>query len=358
METRIRAGTRTWLVTGVAGFIGSHLLETLLRLDQRVIGLDNFSSGRRENLTQVRDAVTAVQWRNFRLVEGDIRSPGSCREACRSAQLVLHQAALASVPRSLEDPLGAHECNVTGFLNILAAARAAGVSRVIYAASSAAYGDSAAEVKVESDVGRPLSPYGLTKRVNEQYAEMFARCYGLASIGLRYFNVFGPRQDPGGDYAAVIPKWITSMIRSEPVYINGDGSTTRDFCHVDNVVQANLCAALVEDPAALDQVYNVALGRSTTLSELFEMIRGLLAPRFAHVRGLRPVHREFRAGDVRASLADIGKAQRLLRYRPVRQLREGLEHTVDWYTTGSALPEPRRRTADTARAGGSLERRL
>jgi UDP-N-acetylglucosamine 4-epimerase len=337
---RIGARPRTWLVTGVAGFIGSHLLEALLRLSQRVIGLDNFSSGKRENLTGVRDAVSESAWKNFRFLEGDIRSLDTCRRACRAVDFVLHHAALGSVPLSVEDPLAAHESNVTGCLNMLIAARGAGVSRLVYAASSATYGDDPAPLKSEQTLGRPLSPYAVTKYVNELYAEVFARCYGFDSIGLRYFNVFGPRQDPQGAYAAVVPAWISAMIGGDPVYINGDGETARDFCYVDNVVQANLLAALTSNPAALNQTYNIAVGGKTTLDELFELIRSALEARYPRVRGLRPLYREFRVGDVRVSQADIGKARGLLGYSPDCGVGEGLARTVDWYAANVPSTRP------------------
>jgi UDP-N-acetylglucosamine/UDP-N-acetylgalactosamine 4-epimerase len=347
---RIGARPRTWLVTGVAGFIGSHLLEALLRLNQRVVGLDNFASGKRENLTGVRDTVSESEWKNFRFVEGDIRSLDTCRHACRAVDFVLHHAALGSVPLSVEDPLAAHESNVTGCLNMLIAARGAGVSRFVYAASSATYGDDPAPLKSEDTLGRPLSPYAVTKYVNELYAQVFARCYGFDSIGLRYFNVFGPRQDPQGAYAAVIPAWITAMIGGEPVYINGDGRTVRDFCYVDNVVQANLLAAMCGDAAAVNQVYNIAVGGRTTLEELFEMMRSLLEPHFPRLRELRPSHREFRSGDVRLSQADIGKARRLLAYDPAWGLAQGLARTVEWYV---AKLSPAPFIADAARANAA-----
>lgn len=339
VQDRIRTRPRTWLVTGVAGFIGSNLLETLLKLGQRVIGLDNFSAGHWNNLVQVKQAVTEAQWQNFRFVEGDIRSLDTCHRVCRSVNCVLHQAALGSVPLSIEDPIGTNDSNVRGFLNMLVAARDAGVSRFVYAGSSATYGDHPGLPQVESEIGRPLSPYGLTKYVNELYADVFARCYGFDSIGLRYFNVFGPRQDPDGAYAAVIPKWVASMIRNEPVFINGDGETVRDFCYIDNVVQANLLAALDANPAAVNQVYNIAMSERTTLNQLFEMFRSLLEPRFPHLRDLRPIYREFRAGDARMSQADISKAERLLGYRPTWRVKQGLARTVDWYV---AKLSPRR----------------
>jgi len=336
LQQRIRTQPSTWLVTGAAGFIGSNLLQSLLELDQRVIGLDNFAAGKWENLAEVEQAVGRTKWHNLRFIEGDIRSPGDCREACRSARYVLHQAALGSVPQSIEDPVAYHDSNVTGFLNMLVAARDAGVSRFVYAGSSAAYGDDPRLPQIEPIVGCPLSPYGLTKYVDELYAGIFARCYGFGSIGLRYFNVFGPRQDPNGAYAAVIPQWVASMIREVPVHINGDGQTARDFCYIDNVVQANLLAATVADPAAVNQVYNIALGEKTTLSQLFATLRELLAPHYPHLRDSRPEHRDFRPGDVQLSQADIGKAMHLLGYRPQWRLREGLAQAIEWYAPGSS----------------------
>jgi UDP-N-acetylglucosamine/UDP-N-acetylgalactosamine 4-epimerase len=340
---RIEARPRTWLVTGAAGFIGSHLAEHLLRLGQPVIGLDNFSTGKRENLELVRQAVGEERWSRFRMIEGDICSLQTCREACDGAQTVLHQAALGSVPRSIDDPLTSNASNVTGFLNVLVAARDAGVARMVYASSSAVYGDHPALPKVEPVIGSPVSPYGLTKYVNELYADTFARCYGFQTIGLRYFNVFGPRQHPDGAYASVIPAWIGALLRNQPAYINGDGKAARDFCYIDNIVQANLLAASTEDAAALNQPYNIAVGEQTALTELFEMIRGLLAPRHPHLRTVRPVHREERRGDVKFSKADIGKATRLLAYQPRFRIVEGLQHTIDWYI-GHLLPAqtPRR----------------
>ncbi len=333
LQERMKAQTNTWLITGVAGFIGSNLLEALLKLNQRVIGLDNFTTGKPANLAEVRDAVGPGRWKQFRFIEGDIRVADDCREACRSAHYVLHQAALGSVPESIEDPVSYNESNIGGFLNMLVAARDAGVARFVYAGSSAAYGDDPGMPKREESVGNALSPYGLTKYVNELYAGLFARCYGLDTIGLRYFNVFGPRQDPNGAYAAVIPQWIGSLLNAEPVHINGDGETSRDFCHVDNVVQANLLAATCEDEAAVNQAYNIALGEKTTLNELFQIIRQALEPRYPRLRNVRPVHREFRVGDVRLSQADIGKAVRLLGYRPVRRVSEGLVSAIEWYAS-------------------------
>jgi UDP-N-acetylglucosamine 4-epimerase len=326
LQERIKGRRRTWLVTGAAGFIGSHLAENLLRLGQEVVGLDNFSTGKAQNVAHL----------DFRLIEGDIRSPEACREACRGVDVVLHQAALGSVPRSIDKPMPTHESNVNGFLNMLLAARDAGVGRFVYASSSAVYGDDDTMPKVEHRIGKPMSPYGLSKQVNEQYASVFATCYGFQSIGLRYFNVFGPRQDPDHVYASVIPAWLGALLRNQTAYINGDGSISRDFCHVDNVVQANLLAATVEDPAAVNQAYNVAHGEQTTLSELFEMIRLMLVPRLPHLRAVRAVHRAPRKGDLPRSLADIGKAQKLLGYRPSFNMQTGLRQTIDWYVANLA----------------------
>ncbi|MBK1699840.1 SDR family oxidoreductase [Thiococcus pfennigii] len=325
------AQPKTWLITGVAGFIGSNLLETLLGLDQTVVGLDNFDTGHQHNLDQVRTLVTPAQWARFRFIEGDIRDLDDCRRACADVEFVLHQAALGSVPRSIEDPLTANAANVDGFLNMLVAARDAGVERFVYAASSSTYGDHPGLPKQEDLIGRPLSPYAVTKYVNELYADVFASAYGMKSIGLRYFNVFGPRQDPEGAYAAVIPKWTAAMIAGEEVDIYGDGETSRDFCYIANAVQANLLAATVTDPAAINQVYNVAVGESTTLNALFAAIRDALAPRLPRLRDIQPRYRDFRPGDVRHSLADIDKARTRLGYAPSHRLGEGLAQAMDWY---------------------------
>jgi len=324
------------IVTGAAGFIGSHLAEALLKLDQQVVGLDNFSTGTRDNLAHLRQSVGEERWKRMRFIEGDIRDLDACREACRGAALVLHHAALGSVPRSIDDPIAASANNVTGTLNMLVAARDAGVGRMVFASSSAVYGDHPALPKIEPVIGRSVSPYGLSKYANELYADIFARCYGFDSVALRYFNVFGPRQAPDGPYAAVISAWIGALVRGQPVYVNGDGKAARDFCYVENVVQANLLSALVEDPAATNQAYNVALGEQTTLNELFEMIRLLLVPRMPHLAAVRPVHREPRRGDVRFSQADISKAKKLLGFRPTHRVLEGLEKTVDWYVANLA----------------------
>ncbi|MBO0614367.1 NAD-dependent epimerase/dehydratase family protein [Thiothrix fructosivorans] len=322
---------KTWLVTGVAGFIGSNLLETLLKLNQRVVGLDNFATGHQHNLDEVQSLVSGEQWANFRFIRGDIRQLNDCQTACEGVDYVLHQAALGSVPRSLEDPITTNGTNIDGFLNMLVAARDAQVKRFVYAASSSTYGDHPALPKIEENIGKPLSPYAVTKYVNELYADVFARAYGFNTIGLRYFNIFGKRQDPNGAYAAVIPKWIASIIKDEPVYINGDGETSRDFCYIDNAVQANLLAATTENTDATNQVYNVAVGDRTTLNELFWHLHENLLPRFAHLQEFEPTYRDFRAGDVRHSLADVGKSARLLGYSPSHRIGEGLAVAMQWY---------------------------
>ena len=342
LQGRIKAQPRKWLVTGAAGFIGSHLAEKLLKLGQDVVALDNFSTGTRANLEHLRKEVGEENWARFHFIEGDIRSLEACREACRSVELVLHEAALGSVPRSIDKPTPTHESNVNGFLNMLIAARDAGVKRLVYASSSAVYGDDDTMPKVEEKVGKAMSPYGLSKQINEQYASVFATCYGFETIGMRYFNVFGPRQDPFGAYASVIPAWIGALLRNQTAYINGDGSISRDFCHVDNVVQANLLAATTDNPAAVNQAYNVAHGELTTLTELFDLIRGLLVPKMPHMRTVRAVHRGPRRGDLPRSLASIAKAQRLLGYEPTFRIRDGLEQTIDWYAANLAPAAPQK----------------
>lgn len=330
-QEKLRTNPKTWLVTGCAGFIGSNLLEQLLKLGQLVVGLDNFSTGKQRNLDEVKSLVSPEQWSRFRLIEGDIRDLETCRIACSTVDYVLHQAALGSVPRSIDDPITSNASNVTGFLNMLLASRDAGVKRFVYAASSSTYGDHPGLPKVEDRIGRPLSPYAVTKYVNELYADVFARCYGMETIGLRYFNVFGPRQDPDGAYAAVIPKWIAALLRHEPVYINGTGETSRDFCYVQNAVQANLLAATVANPEAVNQVYNVAVNARTDLNQLFTLLRDGLAAKYPALKDVLPVYRDFRAGDVMHSLADIGKAQRLLGYQPTHTISQGVKEALGWY---------------------------
>jgi len=396
LKTRLISEPHTWLITGVAGFIGSNLLETLLKLNQRVVGLDSFVTGFQHNLDEVRSLVSADQWANFNFIQGDIRNLEDCRRAmvfhskqgahsatmflgedpCGLApslrgdevdaaigvsessilnpescpvEYVLHQAALGSVPRSVENPINTNETNISGFLNMLVAAKDAKVKRFVYAASSSTYGDHPALPKVEDKIGKPLSPYAVTKYVNELYADVFARTYGFNTIGLRYFNVFGPRQTPDGAYAAVIPKWISSMIKGEPVYINGDGETSRDFCFIENVRQINLLAATIgtlDDQSVIasearqsmhaqldptNQVYNVAVGDRTTLNQLYEQLHFNLLAGYPHLRDVKPVYRDFRGGDVRHSLADISKAATLLDYQPTHRIGEGLKVAMDWY---------------------------
>lgn len=336
---RLQARPARWLVTGSAGFIGSHLVETLLELGQTVIGLDNFATGHRRNLDEVRALVGPERWHRHRFMEADIRDLQACREACRDVDYVLHQAALGSVTRSLTNPLATNATNVDGFLNMLVAARDAGVKRFVYAASSSTYGDHEALPKVEERIGRPLSPYAVSKLVNELYAEVFARCYALPSIGLRYFNVFGARQDPEGAYAAVIPRWTRAMLLGEPVTINGDGETSRDFCFVDNAVQANLLAATTDNAAAVNQVYNVAVDDRTSLTRLFEILRSALAEFRPEVGEMKAEYGAFRPGDVRHSQADIGKARRLLGYLPSHRLEEGVRLAMPWYVARFAVGE-------------------
>ncbi|EXE14248.1 wbgU [Acinetobacter sp. 983759] len=321
---------KTWLVTGVAGFIGSNLLETLLKLDQIVIGLDNFATGYQHNLDEVQSLVTPEQWANFKFYEGDIHNFEDCQKACAGVDYVLHQAALGSVPRSIADPITTNAANITGFLNMLTAARDAEVKSFTYAASSSTYGDHPALPKVEENIGKPLSPYAVTKYVNELYAEVFARTYGFKTIGLRYFNVFGKRQDPNGAYAAVIPKWTAAMIAGDDVFINGDGETSRDFCFIENTVQANILAATTQNEQAKNQVYNVAVGDRTTLNDLFNAIKNALNENeITYVK--KPIYRDFRAGDVRHSQASINKIQSLLGYEPAKKINQGIELAMGWY---------------------------
>ena len=328
LKTQLQFKQHTWLITGAAGFIGSNLLEALLQLNQKVVGLDNFSTGHQHNLDQVQRIVTTAQWQNFRFMQADICNPDDCQKACFGVDYVLHQAALGSVPRSLEDPITTNASNVTGFLNMLVAARNSKVKRFVYAASSSTYGDHPGLPKVEDQIGKPLSPYAVTKYVNELYADVFGKTFGLQSIGLRYFNVFGPRQDPEGAYAAVIPKWIASMVMGEPIYINGDGETSRDFCYIANVVQANLLAASTQNTEAVNQVYNIAVGDRTTLNELYTQLKHNLISSCPHLKDAQPLYREFRAGDVRHSLASIDKAKERLGYEPTHSIGQGLALTT------------------------------
>ena len=326
---QLQQAPKTWLITGVAGFIGSNLLEMLLKLDQKVVGLDNFATGHQHNLDEVQASVTTEQWSNFDFIEGDIRQFADCQKACNGVDYVLHQAALGSVPRSIADPITTNDTNISGFLNMLTAARDAHVSSFTYAASSSTYGDHPVLPKVEENIGKPLSPYAVTKYVNELYADVFARSYGFKAIGLRYFNVFGQRQDPNGAYAAVIPKWTASMIAGDDVFINGDGETSRDFCFIDNTVQANILAATAPEEAK-NQVYNVAVGDRTTLNDLYAAIQvALLENSINYAKSA--VYREFRAGDVRHSQASIAKIQQALGYAPEYPIAEGIQLAMRWY---------------------------
>jgi UDP-N-acetylglucosamine/UDP-N-acetylgalactosamine 4-epimerase len=322
---------KTWLITGVAGFIGSNLLEKLLLLNQNVIGLDNFSTGFEHNLDEVQGLVTAEQWGRFRFIEGDIRNLENCKIACQGVDYVFHEAALGSVPRSIENPVATNETNICGFLNMLMAARDAKVEMFVYASSSSTYGDDPDLPKVEEKIGKPLSPYAVTKYVNEIYADVFSKIYGLNSIGLRYFNVFGKRQDPNGSYAAVIPRWISNTIKGESIFINGDGKTSRDFCFIENVCQINLLAATTKKLEAKNQIYNVAVGQRTTLTQLYQLITENLSHLYPSIKYKNPTYRNFREGDIHHSLADIGKASKLLGYKPSYTIDKGLKKATEWY---------------------------
>ena len=333
IKKQLQASPKIWLVTGVAGFIGSNLLETLLLLNQKVVGLDNFATGHQHNLDEVQGLVSKEQWQNFNFIEGDIRNYEDCTKALNvnneKVDYVLHQAALGSVPRSIADPILTNSANITGFLNMLTAAKEAKVSSFTYAASSSTYGDHPALPKVEGNIGNPLSPYAVTKYVNELYADVFARTYDFKAIGLRYFNVFGKRQDPNGAYAAVIPKWTASMINNEDVFINGDGETSRDFCFIENVVQMNILAATASEEAK-NEVYNVAVGDRTTLNDLFSAIKMALISNEVNVE-LEATYRDFRIGDVRHSQADISKAKNALGYEPEFRISAGIDKAMPWY---------------------------
>ncbi|WP_417566244.1 NAD-dependent epimerase/dehydratase family protein [Marinobacter sp.] len=329
LQNELNSAPKTWLVTGVAGFIGSNLLEHLLTLNQTVVGLDNFATGHQHNLDEVRAQVSPEQWQRFSFIEGDIRNLKDCQQACEGVDYVLHQAALGSVPRSINDPITTDGTNIGGFLNMLVAARDAGVASFTYAASSSTYGDHPALPKVEENIGKPLSPYAVTKYVNELYADVFAKTYGFNTIGLRYFNVFGKRQDPNGAYAAVIPKWAAGMIQGDDIFINGDGETSRDFCFIENAVQANLLAATAGQ-SAKNEVYNVAVGDRTTLNDLFNALQSALAEN-GKPYAKPPAYRDFRAGDVRHSQADVSKAESNLGYKPEYKIKAGIAKAMPWY---------------------------
>jgi UDP-N-acetylglucosamine/UDP-N-acetylgalactosamine 4-epimerase len=337
LRTLTQLPPKRWLVTGSAGFIGSHLLEALLRAGQYVTSMDNFATGHRRNLDEVAQLVGTAAWARHTFIEGSITNVQDCEQACRGVELVLHQAALGSVPRSVNDPQTTHSANITGFLNMLVAARSAGVQRLVYAASSSTYGDSPSLPKVEDTIGKPLSPYAVTKYVNELYADVFGRCYGFATIGLRYFNVFGSRQDPNGAYAAVIPRWVALMLKGQACVIHGDGATSRDFSFVANVVQANLRAALTADETAINQIYNIAFGGRTTLNELHTEIASVLQTLQPALQIAAPQFAEFRAADVRHSLADVSKARTLLAYIPSHSLHDGLVQALPWYVKNQSI---------------------
>jgi UDP-N-acetylglucosamine/UDP-N-acetylgalactosamine 4-epimerase len=335
LQEYLKDNQSTWLVTGAAGFIGSNLLEKLLILNQKVVGLDNFDTGHQHNIDQaIEDANKATGKdlsNNFKFINGDIRDINDCKQACDGVDYVLHQAALGSVPRSIEDPINTNRANIDGFLNILVASKDANVKRFVYAASSSTYGDHPDLPKVEDKIGSPLSPYAVTKVVNELYANVFAKTYGFKAIGLRYFNIFGKRQDPNGAYAAVIPKWVAAILNKEDVFINGDGETSRDFCYIDNTVQMNLLAATTDNDEATDQVYNVALNDRTSLNKLYQMIEERLIKRTQGLEKKEPIYQDFRAGDVRHSQANMDKAQTLLDYHPKYMIGKGMDEAMDWY---------------------------
>lgn len=331
VRAALKVAPKRWLVTGVAGFIGSNLLEELLILGQTVVGLDNFATGHRHNLDDVRVIVGEKAWQNFIFIEGDICDLAACREAAKGVDYVLHQAALGSVPRSIKDPIGTNRTNIDGFLNVLVASRDAKVRRFVYAASSSTYGDHPALPKQEDVIGKPLSPYAVTKYVNELYADVFSRHYAIECVGLRYFNVFGRRQDPDGAYAAVIPKWIGELVQGKSPTINGDGETSRDFCYIDNAVQANLLAAMTENKDAVNRVFNVAVGDRTTLNELFNIIKAFITEYDSKVKSVEPIYGSFRSGDVRHSQADIAKAKELLGFSPTHAVKNGMKTTVEWF---------------------------
>ena len=335
LQNYLKDNQKTWLVTGVAGFIGSNLLEKLLLLNQKVVGLDSFDTGYKHNIDEAIHDANNISGKNisgnFKFIEGDIKSISDCKLSCNGVDYVLHQAAIGSVPRSIEDPLGTNQANIDGFINMLVASRDANVKRFVYAASSSSYGDNTDLPKVEDNIGSPLSPYAVTKLVNELYASVFAKNYDFKTIGLRYFNIFGKRQDPDGAYAAVIPKWVASILNKEDVFINGDGETSRDFCYIENAIQANILAAMTDNDDATDQVYNIALNDKTSLNQLFKMIEDSLSQRVQNFEKKEPIYRDFRPGDVRHSQASIEKAKKLLGYQPNFRLSDGLDEALGWY---------------------------
>ncbi len=331
IKQKLVENPQTWLITGCAGFIGSNLIETLLQLNQKVVGLDNFSTGYKHNLEHVKNSISKEQWNNFNFLEGDITNYNTCVEITKNIDIVLHQAALGSVPRSIDNPINSNASNVSGFLNMLTASKDNGVKRFVYASSSSVYGDSLELPKIENKTGNLLSPYAVTKYVNELYMGVFYKCYGFESIGLRYFNVFGKRQDPNGAYAAVMPKWISSMLNNEDVFINGDGETSRDFTYIDNVVQANILAGITTNTEAFAKAYNIAAGGRETLNNLFSAIKKGLEEKLPELKIKDAIYRDFRVGDIRHSNANIDQAKKLLGYEPTHCLEDGLKESLNWY---------------------------
>lgn len=322
---------KTWLITGVAGFIGSNLAEALLKLNQKVISLDNFATGHKHNLEHIKNSVSSSQWNNFTFIEGDITDYQTCLSISKNVDIILHQAALGSVPRSIDNPVNSNNTNVSGFLNMLTAAKENSIKRFIYASSSSVYGDSQELPKVEENTGKVLSPYAVTKVTNELYMDAFSKCYDFQIIGLRYFNVFGKRQDPNGAYAAVMPKWISQILNNEDVYINGDGETSRDFTYIDNVVQLNILAGTTDNKEAFAKAYNAAAGGRETLNNLYQFIVNGIAEHIDNLKIQKPIYRDFRAGDIRHSNANINRAKNLLGYKPTHTLEDGLKESIQWY---------------------------
>lgn len=331
LQTDLQSQPKRWLVTGAAGFIGSHLVETLLKLNQEVVCFDNYSTGHQSNLDEVQNSLPGIDPSRLQIIDGDLADYEACLEATKGADLILHQGALGSVPRSIEDPITSHRSNTTGTLNLFTAAKEAGIKRIVYASSSSVYGDEPGLPKVEEKTGNLLSPYAATKAVAEEYANAFSRAYGMEFAGLRYFNVFGPRQDPNGPYAAVIPIWVKAMIKGDPVTIYGDGETSRDFTYVANVVQANLLAATVPELADPSRVFNCAIGGQTSLNELFEEVRKALSVIRPDLEIDDPVYGDFRPGDIRHSLADFSRAKDELGFTPSHGLEDGLALAMQWY---------------------------
>lgn len=342
ISSYLKKNQHTWLITGVAGFIGSNLLEALLKLNQKVVGFDNFDTGYQHNINEaISDAAISLKStqaevsKNFKFINGDIRILNDCINACKKIEYVLHHAAIGSVPRSIQDPIYTNKANIDGFLNMLVSANEAKVKMFVYAASSSTYGDSKELPKIEDRIGKPISPYAVTKLVNELYADVFNSVYGFNSIGLRYFNIFGKRQDPNGAYAAVIPQWINRILNNQSIYINGNGKNSRDFCYVENVIQINILSALSENKNSHNEVYNVAFNDRTSLNRLHDLINSELLKKLPNLDSNKPIYREPRAGDIMHSLADISKAEKMLNYKPEYNIEHGLNLTIDWFIKNS-----------------------